>query len=160
MDQNNPASTPLYVDTAVHGYLAESAKWAKFLAILGFIMCGFIVLMAFFIGTVMKLMNPMSGIDDLTGSGLPITGLAGGTFLTVLYLILAAVYFIPCLFLYRFADRTQRALLGQDQMLFSSGVHQLKAWFKFMGILAIIGLCFYFIAILGAIFFATTFSSM
>jgi hypothetical protein len=38
------------IDQSSRAHLAEAAKWAKFLAIVGFVMCGLIIVLSFFIG--------------------------------------------------------------------------------------------------------------
>ncbi|MDX1667135.1 MAG: hypothetical protein R3350_07895, partial [Saprospiraceae bacterium] len=88
--------------------LFEAAGWAKFLAIIGFVFVGFLVLGSFFVGTVM---NEMFGSDA--------TLIAPGAF-SLIYLLLAAVYFLPVLFLFRFASQMRRALQEKDQ-------HQLES---------------------------------
>ena len=40
------------IDQSSRAHLSEAAKWAKFLAIVGFVMCGLIVVMAIFFGSV------------------------------------------------------------------------------------------------------------
>ena len=156
MEQDQSTPQPLLIDSSGHAYLSETVKWAKFLAILGFIMCGFMVLAAFFIGTFMSMLSPMSNLEGMEGAPMPMIGRLGGGFLTVLYLIIAFVYFIPCLYLYRFADRTQRGLLGSDQYIFTSGLHQLKSLFRFMGILSIVVIGLYLLLFLGVLLFTAS----
>lgn len=161
METNEQTNPGLHIDLANRSSLTEAAKWGKFLAIVGFVMCGLIVILAFFIGTIMTSlgalgsMGDMEGMEGMGGSGLP--GFMGGAFLTVLYLLIGLLYFFPCLFLFRFADKMQLALRSEDQQYLTTSFENLKSLFKFMGILTIIVLCLYALGILIAIISAAAF---
>ncbi len=144
-------STPsLQIDSTSILYLRETAKWAKFLSIIGFIMCGLLAVLAFFIGSIMASLSPLG---DLDGSGTySSSSVFGGRFVTILYLIIAVVYLMPCLYLYRFTEKMQLALASNDQAFLTSSFSNLKSLFKFMGILMIIMLCVYALVILIALF--------
>ncbi|MEM6699263.1 MAG: hypothetical protein AAF599_12745 [Bacteroidota bacterium] len=116
--------------------LRESARWAKFIAIVGFVMVGFMVLASFFIGAAF---SDLAGIND----SLSMAAAGGGIFMTVLYLLAAALYFFPCLFLYRFATKTKAALIEYDTNGVTEGLKQMKNYFQFIGIMIAILLGFY-----------------
>lgn len=126
-------------------YLRITAKWAHFLAIVGFVMIGIMVLMGLFIGTVFSAFIPEE--DSL--------GLVSQGGLTIMYLIIALLYFFPTLYLFRFAKRTRTALETENSELLTGGLEQLKSCFKFLGILMIVVLCFYAIGIVIAVFTAS-----
>ncbi len=109
-------------------YLREAAKWAKFLAIIGFIMTGFIALFGLFLSSIMSSL-PL-------GAG----GLTAGTMsaMTFIYLLLAVVYFFPTLYFYRFATQTRAAIDTYNADGLAEGLGNLKSTFKFMGIMMII----------------------
>lgn len=146
MDQQNQAQSQssnlfdLQVDNQVSSYLSEAAKWGKFLGILGMVFCGLMVLFGLFFGSIMGAMMPM-------GDGMGAMGAMGAGFFTVIYLIIAAVYFMPCLYLYRFASQAQVALRNNEQAKLQSSIKNLKSCFKFMGILFIIILAIYVLAL-------------
>jgi hypothetical protein len=139
MDQQNQNLFELQLDQPSTGYLGEAAKWAKFLAILGFIFCAFMVIAALFAGSMMSSM--MSSAGGGFGS------MFGGGFITVLYLLGAALYFFPCLFLFRFASQIQDAIRNNEQAKLQGSFRSLKSFFRFVGILTIIGIAFYMLAI-------------
>ena len=138
MDQQNQNLFELQLDQPSTGYLGEAAKWAKFLAILGFIFCAFMVIAALFAGSMMSSMMSSAG-----GFGT----MFGGGFVTVLYLLFAALYFFPCLFLYRFASQIQDAIHNNEQAKLQGSFRSLKSFFRFVGILTIIAIAFYILAI-------------
>ena len=125
-------------------YLSKTAKWAKFLSILGFIFAGIIVFIALFIGSIFAMMarlNPMASIIPASI----------GTFISITYVIIAAVVFVLHLFLFQFASRTQKALSYQDSNLMDSGIHRLQSFFKMLGIIMIVYLILIALGILGVI---------
>jgi len=137
MDSNNQNLFDLQIDQPVTTYLGETAKWAKFLAIVGFVFCGIIALVAIFAGSAMSAAFGSAGID----------GGASGVIVTVVYLIVAVIAFFPYLFLFHFANKMQRALRQNDQFSLTESFKNLKSCYKFVGILTIISLSFWVIMI-------------
>lgn len=119
----------------IKGYLYETAKWGKFLAIVGFVMVGFMVIAALFAGSIMSMM------------GNEAFAMMGGAFITILYLAMAAIYFMPCLYLYRFSTKTKAALDLGSSMDLTEAFSNLKSVYKFWGILTAVMLGFYALAI-------------
>jgi uncharacterized membrane protein (DUF485 family) len=127
----------LQIDHETTGYLSETTRWAKFLSIVGFVFCGFMVVAALFAGTIASKLNPLGGTMG-----------AGGFLLTVIYLCGALLYFFPCLYLFNFSKKMQFALRNNDQINLNDSFRNLKSNFKFVGILTIVILSFYAIGIL------------
>jgi hypothetical protein len=145
MEENNQSSFfELAIDHESSSYLGETARWAKFLSILGFVTCGLLAVASFFIGSIMS-RNALApyGAD---GAGAYGAGFAVG--ITALYLAIAVLYFFPCLYLYRFAVRLKAALIGNDQAQLNQSLKSQKSLFKFVGILTIIILAFYALALI------------
>jgi hypothetical protein len=129
---------PTLSDHAVF-YLAEARKWARFIAIVMFVMIGFMILAGFMMGALM---------DTLTSfSGQPKMPFSGGFFM-VFYIIMAAVYFFPVYYLYRFSDFLGKALNTGSEAELTYAFEFLKKHYKFIGILTIISLAFMALAIL------------
>lgn len=129
--------------------LQSIAKWCKFFAILGFVMTGFLVIASI---TIMFLGNTIFN-SGFGGSGGIYSGLGSGMgfALGFFYLVFAAVYFIPFLWLYQFSAKCKQALISNDSNLLGTSLHHLRRHFKFMGILAIIFIALYVLIILFAI---------
>jgi len=134
----------LNIDPNVKNHLSEAAKWAKFLAIVGFVICGLVVLMGIFAGSFLASMGRYSSSES------EITG-AMSTLLAVVYILFAVLYFIPVLFLYRFATQMKIALASNDQGVLTTSFQNLKRMFRYVGILTIIVLAFYALALLFAL---------
>lgn len=148
VETNNSQSLfDLQLDPVGANYLREGAKWAKFIAIVGFIFCGLMVIIALFAGTILaaSMSTAMGGASGI-----------GGGVITFIYLVLAALWFFPCLYLFRFASGMQVALRNNEQEKLLNSLKNLKSHFKFIGILLIIMLAFYALAIIGVIVFAAS----
>ena len=125
-------------------FLKETAKWAYLLAILGFIGVGVLVLFALFFGTI------FTKFSSFGGNSSPMPMMAGG-FITVLYLIIAVLYFFPVYFLFQFASKAKTAFSTNDNEALTTSLEFLKSHYKFMGILAIIMFSFYGVVFLFSI---------
>ncbi len=123
-------------------YLGITRKWANFLAIVMFVMIGLMALAGIFMGFALSAANSMAA-----NSPMPLP--AG--FFTFFYLLMAAVYFFPALYLYRFAQHLGIALTTGSSEELSQSFLFLKRHYHFIGILLIIGLIFMGLAFLFAI---------
>ena len=135
---------PILNDTALF-YLSEARKWGKFLAIMGFILIGVMVIAGLFMGMA------MSFISGFTQS--PMGALPSG-FFVVTYLFMAVIYFFPVNFLYRFSINLGRSLDTGNEDELSSAFQNLKSAFKFVGILIIVSFAFGILIIIASIFAA------
>jgi len=160
MDYNNTTSSfdsfELQLTPVAQGFLKETAKWAKFLAIVGFIFVGLYIIMAIAMfamgGAMSSAASEMEGMEGMEGmSGMGAAGMMGGAFLGVIYLLVAILYFFPMLYLYKFASKTQFALNNSNTDELTNGLENLKSHYKFMGILMLIALIFMALFVLLAI---------
>ena len=148
MEENNKSSLfELAIDPESSSYLSETARWAKFLAIVGFVTCGLLAVLSFFMGSIMS--RSVFATYNADGAG----GISGatGAAITALYLAIAVLYFFPCLYLYRFSVRLKAALSDNDQVQLSQSLKSQKSLFKYVGILTIIVLSFYALVLIIAV---------
>ena len=113
-------------------FLLETAKWATFLAIIGFITIALMVIASFSIGAFMTQIPENS------------LGLSA-QFFSFFYLIFAGIYFIPVFFLYQFGSKTKKAFFSNDTDLLTFGLKKLKSHYKFLGIVTVVMLSINFI---------------
>lgn len=128
-------SNDLSLTTAAKAFLKESAGWTKFISIVGFVFLGLLVLIALFAGAFLGEMMGNSGM-----------GAMGGAVVTVIYLLIAALYFFPIYYLFQFSSKMKAALQTQNSEFLEQAFSNLKSHYKFMGILLIIALALYAIA--------------
>lgn len=138
---NEPGTPALSISAADKIYLRETKKWAKFLAILGFILSGLMVLGGLGVGTFM---------GSFSNEEIPIPGFLIGLF----YALFGLIYFFPSLYLYRYGTNMETALARNDNQALTEAFKNEKSMYKFWAILVIIMLVFYGLAIIGMMFFA------
>lgn len=123
-------SDKLKINNSIKENLITAAKWARFLAIIGFIFTGFMGIASLFL-----LVTAMaSGIGMLM-------------LLAVVYIALTGVMILPSLYLIRFAGSTEKGLNSNKQGEFDYGIQNLKSLFKFMGIYTIVLIALYIVYI-------------
>lgn len=120
-------------------YLLETAKWSKFLSIVGFVVIGFMVLAALFIGSIMGTAFSTLPMDE----SIPFDASVLSSIMTGFYLLFALFYFFPTLYLYRFSTQMQTAIHSNSQDELSQSFSNLKSMFKFWGIFTAVILGFY-----------------
>ncbi len=109
---------------------------------MGFVTCGLIAILSFFIGSILA--STTSALSPYSTGGL---GAAGGAFITIIYLLIAVLYFFPCLYLFNFSVRLKAALRDNDQVKLNQSLKSQKSLFKYVGVLTIIVLSFYALAL-------------
>jgi hypothetical protein len=120
--------------------LRTSAKWSMFLAIMGFIGIGLIILAAIAMTSVMSMMP-----SDVMPLG-NIKGFLGG-----IYFLMAIIYTPPVYYLYKYASDMQNALLQSSSDNIAIALGYLKSHHKFLGISIIVFISLYFVLIIGII---------
>ena len=131
--QNPVGDSELKITHEAIFFLSSSAKWAKFLAIVGFVFIGLLVVIAILAGTVLATMGGTYGI--------------GGGVVTIVYLIIAAISFIPTFLLFKFATKLQTAIRTNDTPTLTESFNYMNKYYLFSGVLTIIGLAFIALAI-------------
>jgi hypothetical protein len=129
----------LQVDQQSISYLSETARWARFLSIVGFVLCGLMIVLALFAGSLISTFTRVSSGSDALGSAM---GFSSALF-SLIYIVIALLYFFPCLYLFNFSGKMQTALRNNDQTSLNAAFGNLKSCFKFVGILTIVFLSFY-----------------
>lgn len=124
--------TGLNIDAELLPILNDTRKWTMFIAIIGFVGIGFLVVMAFSVGTIMEMSQQDMPFPSYT--------------FTIIYLLLAVLYFFPVLYLYRFSVNTKKAIEDSSSAGLIEAFANLKAHYKFIGILLIVMLTFYVLA--------------
>jgi hypothetical protein len=122
-------------DTLKH--LNTTRKWAMFLAIIGFIIMGLIVVIGLIAGTFLTAFN-----SGEKGLGIP------ESLMFVPILLLAVIYFFPVLFLFHFSKHTSHAIQTLDKLELHKAVKNLKSFFAYIGILIIIILSLYIVVLI------------
>ena len=134
----------LVVTEEMRSYIYEIAKWASFLAIVGFAFAGITILSAFTIGAVMNSNPQLLAMANTMGA-------AAGVVFTVMFLILAFAIFYPSLLMFKYATKAKIGVLYGDQASLDEAMSKLKSLFKYWGIITIIYLGFYALMIIATL---------
>lgn len=132
METNQPLDAgvtlnQLEISSRILTNLNETAGWAKFLAICGFIFLIILGSMGFIIELFISAYLPEDAQSEFpTGT------------MTAFYLFFAALYLLPVIYLYRFSTKTKLALKHRTQQQLEEAFANIKAHYKFIGILMII----------------------
>lgn len=128
--QQKEINQTMEIDGSIMSILNETRKWTKFLSIIGFIGVGILLLMSLFIGSILS----------TTMESMPQSMPFSPSFIGVIYVVIAIVYFFPVLFLFNFSNKLKTALYTRNQEELYNAFNNLKRHFKFIGILIIVGL--------------------
>lgn len=127
LDDTGTPGSALIITDPIRSFLAESARWGKFIAIIGFVGIGLGVLMMLFGGGAM-----------IAG------GMAGmGGIMILVYVVILGISLVPIYYLYNFATKMQVALRDDNQVFLRDAFENHKSMFKFYGIFMAIMLGIY-----------------
>lgn len=136
-DQPQQENNNLHINQNVKGYLLEAAKWGQFLAIMGYIFVGLMVIIAFVFMLSSKYFPSLNTNGSLTlGFG-------------ALYLLLSSLYMIPVTYLHRFSTQVKYGIINKDELNVEESFKNLKSLFKFSGISTIVLIGIYLLMFLG-----------
>lgn len=119
--------------------LNKTRKWTMFLAVIGFIFLGLMLIFGIIAGTFLsafKAGNSVHGIPE--------------SLVLLIFIALAVVYFFPVLYLFRFSKHTANAVQTLSKEELDKAFKNLRSYFVYIGVLIIIGLSFYVIALIVA----------
>lgn len=145
MEQRSSSSLfSLTIDPVTKAHLNETAKWARFLAIVGMVVLLLGLIVALMGATIFSTFFGLStGTDAVANSALAAARIG----MVVGVVITSAILFFPLLFLLRFANAMRRAIAANDQNKLNVSFQNLKIYFRYLGILVIIFLVLYGIII-------------
>jgi uncharacterized integral membrane protein len=109
-------------------YLLQTVRWTKFLAIIGFILIGLMIMV------MIPIMFMSASVAALPGVS---TGVPMG--ITMFFVVLSLfLYIYPTLALLRFSNNMKLAILGADQGAFNTALRHQRNLYRYIGILVIV----------------------
>ena len=139
--QEQPA---LVVSEEIRSYLYNMAKWANFLAIIGFIFVGITIIGAFTVGAAMD-QNPAVAV--MVGQ----FGSLGKIIFTAIFLVVAFLVFYPSLLLFKYSSKARSGVLYGEQESLNEALAKLSSLFGYWGIMTIICVALYIMAVVSSI---------
>lgn len=140
------------LNESAKGFLKETAKWAYFLSILGYIGIGFIIFVALFAGTLFSVMGKMNPTMGAMGSSF-------GIVMAVVYFLIALLYFFPVYYLNKFASNAKAAFKNNDSEILTTSLEYLKSHYKYIGIMTVVIFSLYFLMFIGMIVAGMSFNN-
>jgi len=135
--ETTPETKKIEIDHEIISNLNSTRKWTMFLAILGFIFLGFIIVFGLIAGTFLSTFK-----SNEVNLGIP------ESLMIILFIVIAAIYFFPVYFLFQFSRHTSKAVETLDKQDLNKAVKNLKAYFTYIGIMAIVVISIYIMAII------------
>jgi hypothetical protein len=137
--ENAPEIRKIEIEQESLNYLNITRKWTMFLAILGFIGIGILIIIGVIAGVFLSAFKTAE-----IPSGFP------EWMISVFIIVLAIIYFFPVLYLFRFSKHTSNAVNTLDKEEMRKAFKNLKSYFLYCGILIIIVLAMYIVVLVGA----------
>ncbi|WP_159947199.1 DUF5362 family protein [Polaribacter septentrionalilitoris] len=127
----------LTLTSASKQFLKETAKWAFFLSIIGFLLIFLMLILAVFANTIFSMVAMQPGIPENIGM-----------IMTITYLVLAVIYFFPVYYLMQFANKMKKAIATKNDETLTGSFEMLKSHYKFLGVFTIITISLYILLII------------
>jgi hypothetical protein len=130
-------TTGMVVNESMKADLLSSAKWAKFLCIVGCIGVAFMIIAALAVFAFSSKFSAIPGMGQVQGM------------IGIVYLITAALMIYPLIKGFQFANGTKAACLTGSETELARGFAGMRCYLQFIGILTIIVLIIYALALIG-----------
>ncbi len=134
-----PENRKIEIEQPTLKQLNTTRKWAMFLAIIGFIFLGIMLVVGLIAGTFLKAFSSGENSFGISDS-----------LMFIPVILLGIIYFFPVLFLFRFSKYISRAIQNLDKLQFHKAIKNLKLYFAYIGILIIIVLSIYIVILIVA----------
>lgn len=142
-----PAASQIYanenigqITQEVIEQLTRTKPWVRLMSVLMFLGAGFMLLAAAGMGIA-------GSIGSLRQSGNTFTSMGFGIGMAVVYVIMAALYIYPALKLWKYAGRIGSLAMTRNVMDLESALNEQRAFWKFVGLMTLIGIALYVVAI-------------
>jgi hypothetical protein len=122
----------LILNSNAKAFLKETAKWAFFLSIIGFIGIGLLVILAIFSSVIFNAIPQAKLVPFNLGFAM-----------TIVYSLSGVVYFFPVYYLMQFSTKMKKALETKNDETLADAFQVLKSHYKFIGVFTIITMSLY-----------------
>jgi hypothetical protein len=137
--ENSPEPDRIEITPSVLNHLNSTRKWTMFLSVLGFIFLGLLIIFGLVTSTFLTAFKTSEA-----NLGVP------ESMFIVFFLVAAAIYFFPVFFLFRFSRNMRDAIQTHDQAKLDKSFKNLKIYFTYIGVLVILVLSIYVLALIAA----------
>lgn len=134
-----PATAAAGITPRMIELLSKTRPWVLFIAILGLIATGLLVVAGL----------GMAAMMAVTGGSAQAAGMGIG--MGLLYLLFAVIYFFPCWFLLKYAGAIRKLVDGGGGPAMEEALDRQYAFWRLVGILTVVTMVIYVIILIGAV---------
>jgi|WetSurMetagenome_2_1015567.scaffolds.fasta_scaffold225251_2 hypothetical protein len=134
--QSLESAPPAALTVIAHQYLQQTRPWVRLMSVVTFIGAGLMAVVA----GVMLLVGVMGGFAARNGAPSAMGGAVIGVLTSVFYLVMAAIYVPPAIYLWKYASAIKRLQATADAATLEAALGHQKSFWKFAGICTAIGL--------------------
>jgi magnesium-transporting ATPase (P-type) len=137
--ESSPEPDRIEITPSILNSLNSTRKWTMFLSVLGFIFLGLLIIFGLVTSTFLTAFKTREAN----------LGFSESMFIVV-FIIAAAIYFFPVFYLFRFSRNMRDAIQTHNQDKLDKAFRNLRIYFTYIGILLILVLSIYVIALIAA----------
>ena len=126
-----PAGQPIegaHITTTMVALFSQTRPWVRYLSIVGFIGFGMVALIGIVGGIAAMIGGSVLDLDF------------PGFLITIVYFAFAVLYFLPILYLHRYAGALKRMSSESKTLAMEQALRHQKSFWKFIGILSIVSI--------------------
>ncbi|MFV0392501.1 MAG: DUF5362 family protein [Paludibacteraceae bacterium] len=127
----NPTQ-PLIINPEGKSFLITVAKWSNFMAIVGFVMIGLLIISGISVMTLSSVVDEYRDFEMFQYYPMSVVVLG------LTNIVVAIISFFPIYYLFQFSEKIRFGMRNNDQESMNVGLKNLKKLTKFSGILTII----------------------
>jgi hypothetical protein len=127
---------------AAQRFLSQTKPWTRFMSIMAFIGSAFMIIAGFAVALLGPAFRAMPQDEPGLGVVAGIRAVAG-----IVYILLGILYIAPGVFLWKFSDAITLLGMNRSQQALEDALKHQKSFWRFVGILTIIGLAIAILAI-------------
>lgn len=135
---NTQEFNKLELNQASIGHLNAIRKWTMFFSVIGFIFLGMMIIFSFTAGAFLSIFDATPGQT------------ISKWLIFVLIFAIIIIYFFPTFFLLRFSTHARTAVKTLSNAELTIALKYLRRFYVYLGILLIVGLCFYVLVLVVA----------
>ncbi len=147
--ESNLAPVQGNVSEAVLDHLARTKGWTRFFSVMLWIGAVFLILA----GLMMVVMGTVGGAMA-EGAAQAFGGVVGALAVGVIYVVMAFFYLYPAIKLGKYSSGINALLASPSDSLLAAALNEQRAFWKYCGVMMIVFLAIYAVAIVGMIIFA------
>ena len=121
----------LLITEEIRSYIYDVAKWANFLAIIGFVFTAFMLIAALTVGAAMSTSPEVAAMVGAMGK-------IGSTGITIVFMAYGLAIFYPSLLLFKYSKNAKQGVLYGEQESLNDAFSKMKSLFKYWGTIVII----------------------